>query len=63
MIENVKIKIEEEEWAEAEPEVRERIVELMKEYGYDIKALEVLQRDLEGPSDEDIYRQFYGDEE
>lgn len=63
MIDKVKIRIEEDEWAEAPAEVRARILELMKEYGYDTKMLDVLQRDIQGPTIEDIYKQFYGDEE
>jgi hypothetical protein len=63
MIDKVKIRIEEDEWAEAPIEVRNRILELMKEYGYDTKMLEVLERDIKEPTIEDIYKQFYGDEE
>jgi hypothetical protein len=63
MIEKVKIKIEENEWAEAPVEVRHRILELMKEYGYDTTVLEVLEDDMKEPTIDDIYKQFYGDDE
>jgi hypothetical protein len=62
MIEKVKIQIEEDEWADTPREVRNRIMELMKEYGYDTKILEVLEREVNPPTPEDIFRQFYGDE-
>ena len=62
MMDKVKIRIEEDEWAEAPKEVRTRIIQLMKEYGYDTQLLEALEREIE-PSLQDIYKQFYGDEE
>jgi hypothetical protein len=62
MIDKVKIQIEEDEWAEASPKVRARILELMTEYGYDIKMLQALEREVKDPTVEDIFKQFYGDE-
>lgn len=62
MIDKVKIQIEEDEWADTPPKVRVRILELMKEYGYDTKMLEALEREVQPPTIEDIFKQFYGDE-
>jgi hypothetical protein len=59
----VKIEITEDEWVETPQAVRNRIMELMKEYGYDTAMLEVLERETKEPTLGDIYRQFYGDEE
>lgn len=62
MINKVKIQITEDEWAEFPKEKRERTMELMKLYGYDTKTLEALERETE-QTVEDVYRQFYGEEE
>lgn len=57
----VKIQVTQGEWTETPEKDRARILELMKEYGYDTKALEGLERETK-VSDDDIYNQFYGDE-
>lgn len=59
----VKIQITQEEWAETPQITRNRIMKLMKEYGYDVTSLDVLERDIKEPEINDIYKQFYGDEE
>jgi hypothetical protein len=63
MSDKVRISIEEEEWEACEPAKRKRIIELMKEYGYPTDALEALEREIGEQTIEDIYKQFYGDEE
>lgn len=57
----VKIQVGQEEWAEASEKDRQRILHLMKEYGYDTAALEGLEREVNVSTD-DIFNQFYGDE-
>jgi predicted Fe-Mo cluster-binding NifX family protein len=59
----VRISIEEEEWEELDPAKRQRILELMDEYGYDTVALKALEKQIGEQTIEDIYRQFYGEEE
>lgn len=59
----VKIQITEQEWMDTEPKVRNRIIELMTKRGYDTNILEALQAEMNGPTESDVYRQFYGDEE
>ena len=63
MMNKVKIQITEQEWIDAEPKVRNRIVELMSKRGYDTNILEALQKEVNGPTENDVYRQFYGDDE
>lgn len=63
MMDKVKFRIEENEWAELDRQKRKRILTLMNEYGYDTTMLEVLERECIEPTIEEIYRQFYGDEE
>lgn len=63
MIDKVKIQITEEEWAETPVHIRKRILQVMKERGCDTKPLEVLEKYMEDPTIDDIYNQFYGDEE
>ena len=59
----IKIQVAESEWAETPQHIRNRVLELMKEYGYDTTSLDVLERDMGEPGIVDIYKQFYGDEE
>ena len=63
MIPKVKIQIEEEEWAQLPQKSRERILELMNEYGYDTNLLQALEDDIKGPTPEEIFKQFYGEED
>lgn len=64
----IKIEIEEQEWVNFPAEKRERIKELLAEqYGYDLSLLDdmvdqvaVERKELE---QDEIFRQFYGDEE
>lgn len=63
MMDKVKIQITEEEWAETAQDTREKILALMKQCGYDTKALEVLEEEVREQTIEDVYSQFYGDEE
>lgn len=63
MNDKVKIQITEDEWAAFPADKRDRVLELMQEAGYPTEALEEIIRDIEeGPAD-DIFKQFYGDEE
>ncbi|MDK2600633.1 hypothetical protein QO179_24375 [Bacillus stercoris] len=63
MTNKVKIEITEEEWIELSPEKRNKIVQLMKKYGYDSRALEALEKEYAEDDIQDIFNQFYGDEE
>ena len=63
MIDKVKMQITEEEWAAMPQEKREKILMLMKKYGYDTKTLEVLEEEVREQTIEDIYNQFYKGEE
>ena len=63
MNDKVRLTIEEEEWEACEPAIRKRIIELMDEYGYDTVGLKALEREIGEQTIEDIYKQFYGDEE
>lgn len=64
----VNIEIDKDEWLDYPKEKRERIKELlMDQFGYDLSLLdeaaeELKQNEQESIADQ-IYRQFYGDEE
>lgn len=62
MNESVKIRITEEEWTETRRDVRIRILKLMDEQGFDTQALKLLENEISGPTIDDVYNQFYGDE-
>lgn len=63
MTNKVKIEITEEEWIELSPEKRNKIVQLMKKYGFDSRVLETLEKEYAEDDIQDIFNQFYGDEE
>ena len=63
MINKVKIQITEEEWTAMPQEKREKILMLMNKYGYDTKALHALEEEVREQTIEDIYKQFYKDED
>lgn len=56
----LKIEVTEAEWEAADDQVKRRIVELMQEYGY---APGMLGDFLTADPAQDVFQQFYGDEE
>lgn len=64
----IKIEIEESEWLNFPAAKRERIKELlMEQYGYDLEAIDQVITDSQEQRKEveqdEIFRQFYGDED
>jgi hypothetical protein len=59
----VKISIDEMEWKELDAAKRHRIIELMSETGLSVKGLEELEKEIGEQTIQDIYKQFYEDEE
>lgn len=61
MMDYIHIEISKEEWLNYPAEKRELIKQLlMEQFGYDLSVLDVATKELQ---EDEIYRQFYGDEE
>jgi len=63
MNDSVKIQITDREWLELDKDKRDKILVLMEKYGYDTEGLRGLEEENKEFGIEDIFKQFYGDEE
>lgn len=59
MTHKIKIEVTESEWQQAGDAVRQRILALMTEQGYDLGMLGALEEQNRTYSQEEIFNQFY----